>query len=73
MRIVLNKNMILATGLSYKEGCKALEAAANSPAAKHITFTLYSAPGIEGYELHGRCKSITALFIAEPEDFLIEI
>ena len=73
MRIVLNKPMVLAVGLSLSQAKEALKKAAESSAAEHVTFYLESGPKCNGHELHGRPKFLTKIFLNDPESFLIEI
>jgi len=72
MKIVLFKEMIFKTGLTYEQACKALKAACETPAEKYIAFSIQSKS--EGkWSLVGSPRLIRRRFINSPENFVIEI
>lgn len=74
MNIVLCKEMVIATDLTYKQGCEALEKASKNLAMTGFTFALtneFSKKSL--YTLIARNNELVKKFIAEPETFVISV
>ena len=73
MRILLNKPMVLATGLTLAQASEAVRMASATKAGEYITFSFLEIGTTRKYELLGHCNEITSLFVANANDFVIEI
>lgn len=73
MKIVLSKNTLLATALTYEQACEALIKANKHIMAKEWVFTMVSQPNEKGWQLQARNKKLTKEFLDNPEEFVIEI
>ena len=69
--IVLFQEMVFATGLSYKKACEVLALA--SKKVPVIDFFVKSGKGYKGYCLCGHVSALKAMFLKDPEAFVITI
>jgi hypothetical protein len=65
MIIVLNKEIVFATGLTYKQGCNAMDKIAKLPIAKKVSFSLASIAKTNFWELRGTVIDLNRDFISD--------
>jgi hypothetical protein len=71
MKILLHKAIVFSKDLDYRQACAALKAASESLASDHIRFFIQSGQG--KWSLCGYVRFLNAAFLANPENFLIEV